>query len=1155
MTKSAKARALIADHFHIADRYMRSVQLERDFVDPIALQTYVVTPDMAAHFQRIARGLAPKSSGRAWRITGDYGVGKSAFALVCAHLLSDPDSAQAARITQSLDWPQDAVTTWPFLITGAREGLASALARGLREGLERRRPKGKAAKAVDALIEQAAEVEGSNDAAAFETVLKRVITLAKASSAGVLLVVDELGKLLEYAASAPGREDIFLIQKLAELAQRSGETPFFFVGLLHQGFHAYAERLPSATRNEWAKVAERLEEIVFDQPMAHTAALVAGALGVDSPSLPAEVRTAAEATAKATASMGWLRGATSAALTLQTAKLYPIHPTLLPLLVRFFARFGQNERSLFGFLLSGEPFGPQAFAERKAGPDVWYGLAEFYDYVRAMFGHRLSGNSYQSHWLRIAGTVETAQDLNTIELRALKTAALLSLIDSPELLATDAALQACLSPALPRDVTSALRTLLDRGLLFRRGRAGGYRLWPSTSVNLSTALEDADRALGPTEGVAAHLDGFLDDEPVLARRHYIDRGTMRYFEVRYAVPERIAEIAAKPTQADGVVLVALADSKAQGQDAAAAADALAAREDLVVGLMAPLAPLIAEVHDLRRWGWVRDHTPELAHDPYAAAEVARQIATARRALDRSLGLTAALRQRDAKTVTWHHRGAVVDTTTGLSSLLSDICDARFEKAPRISNELLNRKMLSSPAAGARMRLIEGLFAASDRPFFGIDPNKAPPEKSMFLSVIERGAVQREIDGVLTLVLPQGAKEQDPLRLGPALLEIDAMLDAALGAKVSVRAILEHLAAPPFGVRAGVAPLLLAVILKLRSHELAVYENGTFRSTFSGPDFTRLIKGADTFEVQLCRLEGVRADVFARLAKAFAGPVKRRDPQMLDVVQALCVFAAQLPEYTQKVGALRPVSEKVRDVLLSATEPSTMLFNELPAACGLEPFTTFETADDARAVQFVELLQNALNDLRTDYPRLLHRIQDAVATSIGQCDDGLDRAVLAQRAARVQAVATHSRLKTFAARLRDPQLTDEQWAIAVASFVLSKTPAKWSTLDEARCLEEITELSQRFNRVEAAAFAQDGQAPMEKAAMLLKLTQASGHDRGLVVQSTLLSAESGERLKTVRNSLGDNRTERLQILANLIWDELADQAEAQTDETAPGAKSA
>lgn len=1155
MTKSAKATPSIADHFAIADRFMRSVQLERDFADPAALQTYVVTPDMAVHFQRIARGMAPRSSARAWRITGDYGVGKSAFALVCAHLLSDPESSEVARVAETIGWPQNQTQTWPFLVTGAREGLASAMARGLREGLERRKPKGKAGRPYEVLIAQAAEVERTNDPTAFEAVLKGVIALAQAAVAGVLLVVDEMGKLLEYAASAPGREDVFLLQKLAERAQGSGETPFYFITLLHQGFHAYAERLPSVTRNEWAKVAERLEEIVFDQPMAHTAALVAGALGVRTDTLAPAVRNAAEATAKATASMGWLRGGTSAALTLQTANLYPIHPTLLPVLVRFFSRFGQNERSLFGFLLSNEPFGLQAFAEREEGPDVWYGLAEFYDYVRAMFGHRLSGNSYQSHWLRIAGTVDTAHDLNDVELRCLKTSALLSLIDYPELLATDTALKACLSPAPGRDVDSALRTLLDRGLLFQRGRTGGYRLWPSTSVNLAVALEDADRALGPVEGVATHLDGFVDHEPVLARRHYIDRGTMRYFEVRYALPERIAEVAAKTTQADGVALIVLADSEEQCAEGATKAGGFTDRENLVIGVMAPLAPLAAEVHDLRRWRWVRDHTPELAHDPYAAAEVSRQIAGARRSLDRALGLTAALRQREASAVTWRHQGEVIDTAAGLSSLLSDICDARFKDAPRISNELLNRKMLSSPAAAARMRLIEGLFSASNRPFFGIDPKKAPPEKSMFLSVIERGGIQQDHDGVLTLALPEPGPDNDLLLLRPALLEIDGMLDAALGAKVQVRAILDRLADPPYGVRAGVAPLLLAIILKLRSHELAVYENGTFRSTFSGPDFTRLIKGPDTFEVQLCRLEGVRADVFARLAAAFAAPVERRDPQMLDVVQALCVFAAQLPEYTRKAGALRPVTERVRDVLLSATEPSTMLFAELPAACGLAPFSTFEDADYARASAFVETLQGALNDLRSDYPRLLHRIQETVAASIGQCDDGLDRGALAQRAARVQSAATHIRLKAFAGRLRDPQPSDDLWSAAVASFVIAKPPARWNAADEQRCLEEVTGLSQLFHRVEAAAFANGDQAPTAKTAMLIKLTQASGADRGLVVQNTALTAKSAKRLKDVRAQLGDNGTERIQILTNLIWEELAKQAEPEAEVTSPGAQTA
>src|SRR3546814_18376786 len=87
------------------------------------------------------------------------------------------------------------------------------------------------------------------------------------------------------------------------------------LGLLHQGFQAYAERLPSSARHEWEKVAGRFEELVFDQPLAHTAALVAGALGLKPARLPKPVRDAARQAAAAPAATGWLGGATPGAAT------------------------------------------------------------------------------------------------------------------------------------------------------------------------------------------------------------------------------------------------------------------------------------------------------------------------------------------------------------------------------------------------------------------------------------------------------------------------------------------------------------------------------------------------------------------------------------------------------------------------------------------------------------------------------------------------------------------------------------------------------------------------------------------------------------------------------------------------------------------------
>jgi hypothetical protein len=297
----------------------------------------------------------------------------------------------------------------------------------------------------------------------------------------------------------------------------------------------------------------------------------------------------------------------------------------------------------------------------------------------------------------------------------LKAVAILNLIDADDLLPTEALLRAAFAPINAREILPALATLKSNGLLFQRGPT--YRLWPNGSVGLENALDAAVRAVGPVETVSTGLDLYLDHDPILARRHYVESGTVRYFELRYGLATSLADALQKPTEADGLVVIALADTDQERK--AAVASPFAERPDVVVGVVQPLLGLAPELQDVRCWQWVVDHTPELADDPYAAAEAGRQLATARRALAARLKTYLSLRAGTATGVVWFASGTkVIPPARGsLSGLLSAICDQMFASAPLIANELLNRNALSSAAAAARMRLLEGLFIASDRPVF------------------------------------------------------------------------------------------------------------------------------------------------------------------------------------------------------------------------------------------------------------------------------------------------------------------------------------------------------------------------------------------------------------------------------------------------------
>ena len=214
------AEVKIHQLLNIQRRFLRSTQLERDFRDPTALQGYVVTKQTRLSFDRIAEGLNSKSGQRAWRITGDYGSGKSSFALLLAHLFAGKDSELPPQIRKCLDLTkirQCGVRFLPVLVTGSREPLAVAVVRSLADALRGQFDGRSRSKVLDSLAEALAKGAAAiSDQSALQFLLDANSELiVKGKAQGLLLILDELGKFLEFAAFHPDRQDIFLLQQLA----------------------------------------------------------------------------------------------------------------------------------------------------------------------------------------------------------------------------------------------------------------------------------------------------------------------------------------------------------------------------------------------------------------------------------------------------------------------------------------------------------------------------------------------------------------------------------------------------------------------------------------------------------------------------------------------------------------------------------------------------------------------------------------------------------------------------------------------------------------------------------------------------------------------------------------------------------------------------
>ncbi|MBA4372847.1 MAG: hypothetical protein C0402_08270 [Thermodesulfovibrio sp.] len=1103
----------IADLFQIQSRYLRSVHLERDFADTSALQGYVLTDYAKNNLERMAAGLAETSGQRAWRITGDYGSGKSSFALVLAHLFAGRYEGLSPKIKKIIDFNKIGVSVphfLPVLVTGSREPLSIALLRSLRNALQRYSERGRLPKVIDKIqvqLDRATIVDSDDNVVELITEANAYVK-ESGKGAGLLIILDELGKFLEFASLHPDRQDVYFLQKLAEAAMRSGKNPLFIVGLLHQGFNTYADQMSQSAQKEWEKVAGRFEELFFDQPLEQMAGLVANALNLKIKQLPRDLAAQAEFDMESALNLGWYGSAFNRkTMIANAASLYPLHPSVLPVLVKLFSRFGQNERSLFSFLLSNEPFGLQDFASRSIGEDSFYRLYNLYDYARTAFGHRLSIQSYRSHWNHIDSVIESFHPTDKIELRILKTVGLLNLLDTSNLLASEEAVLMALTGENAADTRHAKAVLQKlqkvKKVLYNRGASGGYCLWPHTSVNIEKIYDDASKALPIAPRISSIIAEYLETRPLVARRHYIKTGNLRHFEVRYAGAADLSNsLFDNSDSSDGLIVIPLCETDEERRKALkfAKSIALADRPEVLVAIPEPLGSLSGLVQEAQRWQWIEKNTTELNDDRYAAEEVSRQITASRKTLEKRIQSFIGLRQfAERTTLQWFCQGTPVVINNGrdLLSRLSDSCDIVYGMAPHIHNELVNRRSLSSAAVGARMRLIERIFKYASEPLLGMDKTKKPPEMSIYLSVLREAGMHQESGDSCRILVPEEKKDICIVR--PSLERIKQLMEENPDSRIKISDIFMELRKQPYGVRDGIVPLLLAVFAKVYEHDLAFYENGAFMRHIEGDDFQRIVKAPETFEMQYCRITGVRADLFDKLLNILElqQPGKRK-ADILDVVQPLCQFTAKLPSYTHKTKKLSPVALAVRAALLAAKEPANLLFHDLPKACGCDAFSDKKNASEKEVQTFISTLKNALDELKGAFPELQERMKSHIMKSFEMPGTFSEvRTALAEISETILVTITEPRLKSFCMRLADSKLSESEWLESMGSLICSKPPSRWYDTDEDLFSYETNLLASRFKRVESISFKSKGKNNIGSA-IRIAITQSDGTEVEQVV---------------------------------------------------------
>ena len=1058
----------LSSFVHVRSGSARSINIERDLHQLALAKDYVLTSQALRTLARIVDGIENATHTRAWTLTGPYGSGKSYFGLFVVNLMSAslPAHQHAVKQLQKADLPlarriqrltcaNGSRGLLPVAITGHRAPLQATLARGLDRALQSLN----LSASMRRQLSDAGSVARTDSRALVKWIedLLSVISQPALGYSGLLLLLDEMGKPLEYAAAHPDTADIYLLQELAEFANRSKQTPFVFIGILHQAFDRYAGNLDSATQREWAKVQGRFEDIAFQEPLDQQMRLIVSALKHTDDAAMSAALDQMRAYVSTAVQSGWQPPLMREdEFTKLCYGAYPFHPTAFIALPHLFRRLAQNERSIFAYLTSQEPFGFQEFLRSHTAPET-IRLAHLFDYLVA----NCQGRLYAS--LRARPITETLERLNNghslspLMTDLMKTIGLLNWLSevSPLQATEDRILAAVRSEAYTDDqIQEALCALQKQSLIVRRRFNQTYAIWQGSDVDVEQRLEVARQKLAGSFSLAQAVQEFLAPRPIVARRHSYLTGTTRYFEVRYVDQQTRDQISLQARAgASGLVLICLPTNYADAEALAqwACGPSFQARPDIVLCIAERTSRLAELVRELRCLQWVRENTPELRDDPVARREVRARAETLETLIRSELDLTLSTNQlTDRAGGRWFYRGETLSISRGLSHALSKVCDELYPETPRLWNELINRRTLSSQGAAARRNLIEAMLTRADQPTLGIEGY--PPERSIYESILSAGGLHRVTEaGHWTFSPPS---EGDPLRLRPVWQAMTDFVFASPPEPRAVQKLFERLAAPPYGVTAGVAPLLLCAFLIVHQHETTLYRDGTLLPEPRIADWEVLLRRPELFAVAGCRVAGLRAAVVERMARGLRVP-----PYVMPVVRSLITRLRSLPEHAWRTRKLPEVAINLRRVVETARSPEHFLFVEVPEALGLPPFED-ATFDEERFETFFQRLNAALDALANATPRLLAWARDIWLEACALPADDEGWRMFRQQAEKLAPRVTHPTLIPLLKRAVES--ADPASALESVLALLANRPVRaWTDADAERFAAQAQHVGRLF----------------------------------------------------------------------------------------------
>lgn len=772
----------------------------------------------------------------------------------------------------------------------------------------------------------------------YESVAK---SLKSKGYTGLYVVYDEFSKFLEANIVDASVSDTKMLQDFAEKCCRSGSLQLHLMLISHKEISNYIDKLPKEKTDGWRGVSERFKHIHMNNNFSQTYEIISSVIQHKEPIWGTFCDEHARDFEALFSRYQKHQMFMDAQGEIETAirGCFPLHPVSTFILPRLSERVAQNERTLFTFLSAEGTATLAVFLDEYEDNFTLVTPDLIYDYFEPLLKKEVYAGDIHDTFVLTSTILNQIPD-DTLGSKIIKTISLIYILGQFERLnPTKEQIIGIYSGTYElSEIEQAISDLIEKEFVIYIKRSNDYlRLKQTSGVDIQQKIHDQIESQSGKITTKDVLNGSNFDNYMYPTRYNDDHEMTRFFAFQFISSAEVTvdvdwNLKSESIDADGIIYGIIPENETQLKKITKIIkDTSLGYERYIFVLPKHYKDVEAVAQEYAAIAKLRDHAVD---DPVLFDEYEVVFEDLQEIIKGFIGMYT--HPENYRSVYIHNGNELpVYRKSGLTEVMSQICDAVYNMTPVINNESVNKNDITSVAQNSRNKIVSALLRSELEPNLGL--SGTGQEVSIMRSTLLRTGIWSEDGGV-----PQINLHPENVNMRHMLETIeDFILETRQNGKTSFAELYERLTSPEYhiGLRYGLIPIYVAAVMHNYRQQIVI--NDRFGPIQTSADaLIQINSDPSSFTLEYLDWNPEKENYIARLSDAFRDYVvdAERSGNSYDyVANAMRRWYMALPKYS-KESTKRPTGEKlvrrqleIMKLLRQNTSSSDLLFKKLPEA--------------------------------------------------------------------------------------------------------------------------------------------------------------------------------------------------------------------------------